>query len=235
MREAVTFAVQNLIADAPFSKMDLISCRNVLIYLEPEMQKKIITLLHFALNEGGYLFLGPSETIGRQTDLFEPVSKKWRIYRRIGPARAEGLQFPAHASGATPLRAAAGRPAAGSAQAGGAGADSLLRRFGLACVVINRDYEILHFAGPTEDYLVQPGGPPTQHLLSLARKALEPKLRVVIRRAIRENAPQSIKGVLLRRAGEVRRVNIEVEPLDASRTERGTAAGLIPGAAESSG
>ena len=95
VRETVTFAVQNLITDAPFSKMDLISCRNILIYLEPEMQKQIITLLHFALKEGGYLFLGPSETVGRQTDLFEPVSKKWRIYRRIGPARADGLQFPA--------------------------------------------------------------------------------------------------------------------------------------------
>src|SRR5208283_913351 len=63
VRETVTFAVQNLIADAPFSKMDLISCRNLLIYLEPEVQKKVITLLHFALKEGGYLFLGPSETV----------------------------------------------------------------------------------------------------------------------------------------------------------------------------
>ena len=94
VRETVTFAAQNLITDAPFSRMDLISCRNILIYLEPEMEKKIITLLHFSLKEGGYLFLGPSETVGRQTDLFEPVSKKWRIYRRIGPARADDLQFP---------------------------------------------------------------------------------------------------------------------------------------------
>ncbi len=111
VRETVTFAVQNLITDASFSRMDLISCRNVLIYLEPEMQKQIIALLHFALKEGGYLFLGPSETVGRQTELFEPVSKKWRIYRRIGPARADGLQFPAMPTGprhATPQPA--GRP-----------------------------------------------------------------------------------------------------------------------------
>ena len=98
---------------------------------------------------------------------------------------------------------------------------SLLRRFGLACVVINRDYEVLHFAGPTEDYLVQPAGPPTQNLLSLARKPLEPKLRVVIRRAIRENAAQSIKGVMVRHEGDVRRVNIEVEPLDALKQTAG--------------
>ena len=99
--------------------------------------------------------------------------------------------------------------------------NSLLRRFGLACVVINRNYEVLHFAGPTEDYLVQPGGPPTQNLLSLARKALEPKLRVVIRRAIRENAPQSIKGVMMRHGGDIRRVNIEVEPLNPSKQTEG--------------
>jgi two-component system CheB/CheR fusion protein len=69
LRETVVFAVQNLITDAPFSKLDLISCRNLLIYLDPEIQKKVVALFHFALNEGGYLMLGPSETIGRQTDL----------------------------------------------------------------------------------------------------------------------------------------------------------------------
>jgi len=220
-RETVTFAMQNLITDAPFSKMDLISCRNLLIYLEPELQTKITNLLHFALKEGGHLFLGPAETVGRQTALFEPVSKKWRIYRRIGPGRADDLQFPAmqteprHATPQPASRPQAPPKLAELAQ------NSLLHRFGLACVVINRNYEVLHFAGPTEDYLVQPSGPPTQHLLSLARKALEPKLRVVIRRAIRENAPQSIENVMMRYGGEVRRVNIEAEPLNPSKQTEG--------------
>ena len=221
VRETVTFAAQNLITDAPFSRMDLISCRNILIYLEPEIEKKIITLLHFSLKEGGYLFLGPSETVGRQTHLFEPVSKKWRIYRRIGPARADGLQFPTMQ---TEPRHAMPQPARlphALPKFAELVHQSLLRRFGLACVVINRDYEVLHFAGPTEDYLVQPAGPPTQNLLSLARKPLEPKLRVVIRRAIRENAAQSIKGVIVRHEGDIRRVNIEVEPLDAAKQTAG--------------
>src|SRR5208337_3615510 len=89
LREIVTFARQNLITDTPFSKLDLVVCRNLLIYLEPEVQKKVIALLHFSLNEGGLLFLGPSETIGQHIDLFEPVSKKYRISRRIGLARPE--------------------------------------------------------------------------------------------------------------------------------------------------
>jgi len=221
VRETVTFAVQNLITDAPFSKMDVICCRNILIYLEPEMQNKIVTLLHFALKEGGYLFLGPAETVGRQADLFEPVSKKWRIYRRIGPGRAHNLQFPPiqtephHAKPQPASRPQAAPRLAELAQ------NSLLHRFGLACVVINRNCEVLHFAGPTDAYLVQPGGPPTQHLLSLARKALEPKLRVLIRRAVRENAPQSSKGVMMRHGGDIRRVNIEAEPLNPSKHTEG--------------
>jgi len=82
IRELVVFAEQNLISDAPFSKLDLISCRNLLIYLEPEVQQKVISLFHFALNEEGHLFLGSSETVGRHVDLFETVSKKWRVFRR---------------------------------------------------------------------------------------------------------------------------------------------------------
>jgi two-component system CheB/CheR fusion protein len=85
--------------------MDLISCRNLLIYLEPEVQNEVLTLLHFALNDGGYLFLGTSEAIGRQTDLFEPVSQKWRIFRRIGPSRPERVAFPIAASALADLAA----------------------------------------------------------------------------------------------------------------------------------
>lgn len=92
--ESVLFAAQNLVYHAPFSKLDLISCRNLLVYFEPEAQRKILALLHLALNEGAYLMLGPSESIGDQLDLFEPISKKWRIYRRIGVTRRCIVDFP---------------------------------------------------------------------------------------------------------------------------------------------
>ena len=98
IREAVVFAVQNVISDPPFSKLDLVSCRNLLIYLEPEIQKKILAMFHFALRDGGYLFLGNAETITQQQDLFEPVSRKWRIYRRIAASRRE-LVMPPTSSG----------------------------------------------------------------------------------------------------------------------------------------
>ena len=94
LRDAVVFAPQNLIGDAPFSKLDLVSCRNLLIYLEAEVQQKVISLFHFALNDGGYLMLGPSETVGRHADMFEVISARWRIYRRIGPRRRQSVEIP---------------------------------------------------------------------------------------------------------------------------------------------
>jgi two-component system CheB/CheR fusion protein len=139
LRETVIFAQQNLLSDPPFSRLDLVSCRNFLMYLEPAVQEKIVTLLHFALLEGGYLFLGSAETIGEQEDLFEPVSKKWRIYRRIGPTRQDKVEFPVASEpkpGAPPSRALAMRPAlhrvATLAQ------QLLLERYAPACVVISR-------------------------------------------------------------------------------------------------
>ena len=90
LREAVVFAAQNLIADAPFSKLDLDQLPQSADLSGAGRAEEVIALFHFALNEGGYLFLGPSETIGRHIDLFEPVSKKWRIFRRIGPTGRTG-------------------------------------------------------------------------------------------------------------------------------------------------
>ena len=102
LREAVTFAAQNVLADPPFSKLDLISCRNLLIYLEPDVQQKLIGLFHFTLRDGGYLVLGPSETVGLKNDLFEPISRKWRVYRRVGIDRSQRMDFPIIGGGERP-------------------------------------------------------------------------------------------------------------------------------------
>jgi PAS domain S-box-containing protein len=98
LREVITFAPQNVLCDTPFSKLDLISCRNLLIYLEPDVQQKLVALFHFVLREGGLLLLGPAETVGQKGDLFEAVSRKARLYRRIGPTRSGRLDMPIVAS-----------------------------------------------------------------------------------------------------------------------------------------
>ncbi len=94
LRESIVFSRQNLINDAPFSKLDLISCRNLLIYLEPEMQQKVISLFHFALADHGILMLGPSEANLHSNQLFEPISKKWRIFRKITAGRRIRVPLP---------------------------------------------------------------------------------------------------------------------------------------------
>jgi two-component system CheB/CheR fusion protein len=199
LRESVIFARQNLLQDPPYSKLDLISCRNVLMYFEPSAQKKILSLLHFALAQGGFLLVGTAEGIGQENDLFEVASPKGRIYRRVGPTRYDRVQFP-------PVTESAPRPPVDGGPdppgAGGLGAlarQLLLERFAPACVLINRRYEILYFAGPTHDYLVQPTGVPTQDLMSRVRDGLQTKLRAAIRSVFTDGQRRVVTGAHVRR------------------------------------
>lgn len=91
LRSSVVFGVQNLFADPPFCRVDMISCRNVLIYLEPELQKRVLNIFHFALRMNGFLFLGSAESNGNRDDIFKPVSKKWRIFKRVGTSKPDVL------------------------------------------------------------------------------------------------------------------------------------------------
>ncbi len=214
LRETVTFARQNLLTDPPLCRLDLVVCRNLLIYLEREVQKRVMALLHFALAEGGVLFLGSSEAVGRDGHLFEPISAKRRIYRRIGATPMSALPFPvAEAEPRQAKAQPANRPQVPPRLAELA-QNALLRRYGLAYAVINRGYEVLHAAGPIGGYLAQPDGPPTRNLRALARPGLEPRLHIAIQRAVRQNTAQSEKDVMMDHDGVHRRVNFDVEPLD---------------------
>jgi two-component system CheB/CheR fusion protein len=220
LRDAVVFAQQNLVSDPPFSRLDLISCRNLLIYLEPTAQEKILSLLHFALAEGGYLFLGNTESIGQHEDLFAAVSKKWRVYRRLGPTRHDKVPFPIVSAPpvgrerVSPTPPNVGRLAALAQHL-------LLERYVPACVVINRKREILYFHGRTEDYLVQPTGSPTQDLVAKAREGLQTKLRGAVHKAIREEHSVVISGAHVRRGRTFCRVKVMVEPLKAATEAEG--------------
>ena len=145
LREAVTFAPQNLISDAPFSKLDLISCRNLLIYLEPQIQQKVIALFHFALKEGGHLLLGPSESVGQHAGLFETVSKKWRLFRRVGAMRRDIVEFPIvpAAKGSGLLAPAPGQSAAPAKSAAALTQRLLLEDYAPAAAVIGQAASLL--------------------------------------------------------------------------------------------
>lgn len=189
LRELVVFAPQNLLRDPPFSRMDLITCRNLLIYLEPEAQKRVLALFHFALRQGGHLFLGNTETVGRQDDLFETVSKKWRLYRRLGPTRHDIVDFPLFPGSTRPHRPEEpAQPDTGPpARLAEVARRALLDRFAPASVLIDRKGRALWFHGPTGDYLEPPPGEPSRDLLAMAREGLGAKLRGAVRQSIAED------------------------------------------------
>lgn len=197
LRAAVVFTVQDLLTDAPFSSLDLVSCRNLLIYLDAEAQAKVASVLHFALRDGGVLLLGNSETPGDIDERFKVISKSERTYRRIGRGR------PRHASS---LSGAADRSRQGSGQAGGsvaplreASLSDLCRgmvvdAFAPATVLINRKNECLFSLGPTDRYLRMAPGDPTLDVLAMARRDVGTKLNAAIHRARREDARVVVAG-----------------------------------------
>jgi two-component system, chemotaxis family, CheB/CheR fusion protein len=223
LRESLVFALQNLISDAPFSRLDLISCRNVLIYFEPEMQKKVISLFHFALNAGGYLFLGPSETIGRQVDLFEPVSKKWRIYRRLVPSRPEPIEFPIGSKTRPNVRLRRHDEAGATGPVGYSELThrALLDEFAPAAVLINRQNQILYFFGPTTRYLDVPTGEPTQDLMVMAREGLRTAIRAGISEAIRLGETVRLTDAQVKRDGSFFPVTVTIKAVHESRSTEG--------------
>ena len=159
IRDMCAFAKQNVTADPPFSHLDLISCRNVLIYLTPVVQKRVIPTFHYALNPSGFLLLGASETVGSFAGLFGVVDPKFRIYAK----KAAGLrQYPHFHGEATYARESADTqvtPLSVSSADWQREADRVvLREYGPAGVLVNDDLDILQFRGQTGDYLRLPRG-----------------------------------------------------------------------------
>ncbi len=214
IREMVVFASQNITADPPFSRLDLISCRNLLIYLDQQVQRKIIDLFHFSLREGGTLFLGTAETVGNREELFEPVSKKWRIYRRIGVGHRVGVEIPVRLTG-EPGRAAAKLPPAAppSRMSLASGAQHmLLDRFAPACVMIDRKLQVIYVHGAVEDYLTFPPGELTTRVIDMAREGLRARLRGAISKYLESNKSVSVTA-RVRRGDKSIPVKTVVSPL----------------------
>ncbi len=218
LRESVVFAMQNLLTDAPFSRLDLISCRNLLIYLQPDLQSEVIQLFHFSLKENAYLMLGPSESIGRKTDFFAPISKQWRVFQRIGQTRAHITHFPI--SGRSQTHSAEGpvRQAERRARSDSRFAEltqkHLLSDYAPASVLINREFEILHFSGSIVDYLQLPSGQPTHNLISMCRDGLRTRIRAAVPRALQEKRTVVDSSARVNRHGRYIPVTLTVRPVN---------------------
>ena len=221
LRDSITFATQNLISDPPFSNLDLISCRNLLIYLNADVQRKVLALFHFALRENGYLYLGHSETTGQQEELFEPLAKKWRIYRRANATRPSYVDFPIGSRPSHPISMPSSIPAqtlaAEQVRFSEITQQHLLQEFAPAAVLVNRKHQVLHFSGSTSRYLEQPSGAPTQDLLTLARHELRAKLRIALRRVAAEHQRIIVEDAHVVRDGVNVRAKISLKPLKVPR------------------
>lgn len=229
IRDMCVFARQNVLADPPFSRMDLISCRNLLIYLEPALQQKVIPLLHYALKPNGHLVLGASETVGPFRGLFQFEDDKHKIFvKKPGPNRVPtGLPLRrAHAAGAEPAADVARReePVAETAQlphsqAGAVHREAdrlLLSRFAPPGVLVSADLEILQFRGNTEPYLVPAQGKASLSLLKMAREGLLVPLQALVQAAKKELVPVREDGLRLKTRDGVRGLSIEVVPVRGS-------------------
>jgi len=215
LRERVIFAAQDLVADPPFSSIDLICCRNVLIYLEPECQERLMVLFHFALSPGGFLFLGNSETTGQQQGLFRPEIKKWRVYRRVESATARHPNFlqrggrSGYAVGTTRATGPRQRPRG----YGPLTQKALLQHFSPAAVLVNRDGRVLYYHGSVRDYLGPMAGDPSEDLLGLAPEGLRGKLRGLLREAAAEGRAASASDAHVRRGEQWYSVKVTVTPV----------------------
>jgi two-component system CheB/CheR fusion protein len=185
IRELCLFSEHDLTRHPPFSRLDLISCRNLLIYLNADLQARLVPLFHYALRQGGYLFLGASETLGQHGELFDPVDKKQRIFRRRETARPRVPEFPLAAGGRLlphlPLR----RPQDEDVQSRltRKAERAVLDDFGPPYVILNANREAIYLAPGAGRYLELPVGSPRCHVLDMAPAALRPPLRNALRAA----------------------------------------------------
>ncbi len=226
LREMLVFAQQNVIHDPPFTRLDFLSCRNLMIYLDAELQQRLIPMFHYALKPGGILMLGPSESVNNFTDLFEVIDSKWKIYRRKETDGAH-RRLPEFAI-KTPVLVNRARtinmvPSLPERQTGLAVERLLQERYCPASVVVNERGEIVHLSGRTGAYLEPASGQPRMNVLEMAREGLRTVLGAALRSATSATADagEIRANVRVRSNGGFTRVTVSVTRLLGPETLRG--------------
>ncbi|MHB8844468.1 MAG: chemotaxis protein CheB [Nitrospirota bacterium] len=208
VREQCVFARQNLVKDPPFSRMDLISCRNLMIYFGPVLQKRVLPILHYALNPSGYLMLGKSESIGEFANLFSLVDKSGRIYAK--KTAATELRFERERGPEKDLPGVKKSMEEDAPDVQKAVDTIILGRYGPAGLVVNEDMDILQFRGNVSPYLKPQPGKASLNLLKMAGESLAMELRVLIRQARGRDVPVRKEGIKVRNNGVAAAITVEV-------------------------
>jgi two-component system CheB/CheR fusion protein len=217
IREMVIFSPHSLIMDPPFTKLDILSCRNLLIYLTADMQRKLFPLFHHSLRPGGILILGNSETIGNFTELFATVKSKSRIYRRLdSAARLSPIEFPSSfASGpSTTPDTPAGRNPVKNLQT--QAEHLMLRHYAPPAVLVNESGNIIHFSGKTGKYLEPAAGKANLNVFAMARDGLHDELASAFEKALEQTGPVTLRGLKVGTNGGSQWLDVIVERLEES-------------------
>jgi two-component system CheB/CheR fusion protein len=223
IREMVVFANQNLIKDPPFSRLDLVSCRNLLIYMEPVLQKKILPLFHYTLTPNGILFLGTSESIGGFSHLYSAISSKWKIFKYkvyVADRMVDYPRTPFYDVLPTP-QGLVERRTPTVADIHNLAERIILENYAPPCVLINEQYEILHFIGQTDKYLAAPTGKASFNIVKMAREGLRYKLSTALHNAVKQKKTIFSKGLKIKDRNSFRTVDLVVRPLTESGFTQG--------------
>lgn len=211
-RDMVLFAKHDLLRDPPFSKLDLIVCRNLLIYLNSALQRRVLPLFHYTLNPGGFLMLGPSETVAESSDLFALVDKKWKIFRRkqaVG-VKADLPAMPLVKIGADQIT----KPRAAEPAVVHDIDKVLLDAYAPPCVIINDMYDVVHVRGRTGRYLEPAPGEASLNILKMARDGLRIPLRTALNKAFKDRTTVVHPKVRVQSNGSTRLINLMIRPLE---------------------
>ncbi|KAF3997761.1 SAM-dependent methyltransferase [Glaciimonas immobilis] len=224
IREMVVFAVHNILKDPPFTKLDLLSCRNVMIYLEPELQNRLIPSFHYALRPGGTLLLSPSEGIGLHTELFVPINRKWKLYKSVpstSPARlvpARDLSWTAEIRKKIPEEIIKKTSENNFAELT---KRALLQAYAPASVVTDLKGDILYVHGDTGKYLRPAPGQATLNVIDMARDGLQSELRVAVYAGANLGTSTLLKEIRLQTVDGTQLMSVSVRPLSEPDSKQG--------------
>ena len=222
IREMVIFSPHSLIMDPPFTKLDFLSCRNLLIYLTLAMQQKLFPLFHYSLNPDGVLFLGSAETVGNFTDLFVAVNGKARIFRKVqSTLPAEPIEFPSSFAPALPAGTETRPISKPSPSLQSLTEQLVLQRYAPPSVLANNEGNILYISGRTGKYLEPAAGKANWNIFAMAREGLRYELTGAFQKALRQEGPVQLRGLKIKTDDGQKFVDITVEKLEETEALRG--------------
>ena len=223
IREMIVFAPHNVIKDPPFTKLDFLSCRNLLIYMESELQTKLMNLFYYSLNAGGLMLLGSAESVNTKDVLFNVIDKKLKFYQRsVTQLEVDRMDFPSTISQSNKLKQESIPPVKAAENIQSFADQLLLQRFAPASVMINKDGDILYITGRTGKYIEPAAGKANMNIYAMAREGLRNELLGAIRKAKQTFEPIIIRNIKIGNNGSSQFVDVTIQSIDKPTEFKGT-------------